>query len=95
MVHKLSVREEAREKIFESFFWYEKKKEGLGTRFIVEMDAMLDYIKHYPHHFQIKYKNFREAILRAFPYIVVYRIIENEIIVYTVFPTKDNPDKKP
>ena len=53
MVHKLSVREEAREKIFESFFWYEKKKEGLGTRFIVEMDAMLDYIKHYPITFKL------------------------------------------
>ena len=87
MVYKLEVTEEAKKKVFQDFFWYEQKSEGLGTRFIVEFDAMLDYIKYYPHHFQIKYKNYREAVLKIFPHMIVYRIIDNKVVVYTVFTT--------
>lgn len=95
MTYSLNITQEAKEKIIQVFLWYEQKREGLGSRFVFEVDAMFNYIKAYPYHFQVKYKNFREAVLKVFPYVIVYGIIQNEVVIYIVFPTKDNPTKKP
>ncbi len=98
MAYKLRFRDDARDDIVNGYKWYEDKKEGLGIRFIDEVEMEIDYISKYPEHFQIKTKNkYREAILKIFPYVIIYEIIKkkNEVIVYSVFPTKDDPQKKP
>lgn len=63
MTYKLRRTQEAKE-----------KREGLGTRFKTEIDAMLKYIKHHPQHFQVKYKDVREAVLKIFLDVIIYRI---------------------
>ena len=95
MDYKLSLREEAKRHITKGFVYYEEKSIGLGTRFVNEVEEILDYIEKYPRHYQIKYKNYREGILKVFPFVIIYEIFDREIIVYAVFPTKDNPNKKP
>lgn len=98
MAYKLRVRDDARDDIVNGYKWYEDKKENLGIRFIDEVETVMVYISKYPEHFQIKIKNkYREAILKIFPYVIIYEIIKkkNEVIVYSVFPTKDDPRKKP
>jgi hypothetical protein len=95
MTYKLRLTQEAKEIIVRDFLWYQEKSEGLGNRFITEIDAMMEYIRHHPHHFQVKYKYFREAVLKVFPYVIIYSIKANEIVIYMVFPTKIDPAKKP
>lgn len=95
MGYKLSVKEEAKQHIIDGFKWYEKKSNGLGNRFVNEVKEILDYIEKYPHHYQVKNKNQREGVLKIFPHVIIYEIMENEVVVFAVFPTKDNPDKKP
>ncbi|WP_203258198.1 type II toxin-antitoxin system RelE/ParE family toxin [Hyunsoonleella ulvae] len=95
MAYNLIVRDDALKDVFASYDWYEKKQIGLGKRFYTEVQKILGYIKQYPHHYQVKFKNIREGVLKIFPYVIIYEILDNDIIVYSVFPTKDNPDKKP
>lgn len=96
MVYKLEIWNKAKIEIIEGYTWYESKKNNLGQEFIEEVEEMFDYIKKYPEHYQIKYREkYREAVLKRFPYLVIYEIINHSIIVYSVFPSKDNPTKKP
>lgn len=41
--------------------------------------------------YAIKHNNKRVAVLRRFPYIIAYEQIAQQIIVYAVFNTSQNP----
>jgi hypothetical protein len=94
MEYNLIVRDEALYDIFKGYDWYEGKKDGLGERFTNEVDEYIEYIHKNPFHYQIKTKNQREGVLKVFPYVIIYEIIKKDVVVFAVFPTSDNPDKK-
>lgn len=96
MVHKLDILYQVEIEIIDGFNWYENKQSGLGGNFVEEVERTIKYIEKYPNHYQIKYRNkYREAVLRKFPYVIIYEIIENTIVIFSVFPSKDSPSKKP
>ena len=95
MVYKLKLRDDANEDIISGYKWYEEKSVGLGNRFIDEVEEMLDYIQRYPEHYQVKYSNYREGVFKIFPYVITYEIIDDLVLVFAVFPTRDDPNKKP
>ena len=97
MAFHLKVRDNALDDIENGFEWYEEKIEGLGLRFINEVEATINYISKYPEHFQVKSKKpYREAVLKIFPYVIIYEIRKKEksIVIYSVFNTHQDPDKK-
>lgn len=96
MVYKLDILNQAKLEIIDVFNWYENKKLGLGGEFIQEIESTLYYIENNPEHYQIKYRNkYREAVLKRFPYLIIYEIMEKTVVVFSVFPSKNNPSKKP
>lgn len=96
MVYKLDILDQVEIEIIEGFNWYENKQISLGSDFVEEVETTIRYIEKYPYHYQIKYLNkYREAVLRKFPYLIIYEIIENTIVIFSVFPSKDSPSKKP
>ena len=60
------------------------KSEGLGSRFVSEVGKMIDYVSHNPHHFQVKYKDYREAVITKFPYVLIYQI-KNVLIIFHLY----------
>ena len=96
MVYKLDILSLVKYDIFDGFNWYEAKRLGLGNEFIEEIETTIKYIEKYPNHYQIKYRNkYREAVVKRFPYLIIYEIIESTVLIYSVFPSKDNPYSKP
>lgn len=95
MIYELEIKEEADFEITEGYLYYERKRIGLGEEFLECIEYYLQRICENPKHFQIKKKNYREAYIRRFPYLIIYEIEENAIIVYSVFNTPQNPEKKP
>lgn len=94
-MHKLTIKKEAQIEIDEAIFYYEERQNGLGNLFSEQVGLYLEEIQNNPEHYQIKQKNYREAFIRRFPYVIVFEIIESEVIVYSVFHTSQNPTKKP
>lgn len=93
MPYNLIFKEEAKLDIKDAFLWYETKLEGLGLRFIDELENFLLYISENPFSCETKYRNHRVAVLKVFPYVIVYQIEEKSVVVYAVFATSKNPDK--
>ena len=94
MAHKLEIREKFRTGTIAAYLWYEERSQGLGSRFVSELEKMIEYITQYPYHFQAKHKDYREGILKSFPYVVIYQVHDDLIIISSLFPCKDDPDKK-
>jgi len=93
--YELIIRGEAELEIIEATKYYETKQTGLGKRFLTHLQTYLDRIQSYPEHFYIKRNPFREAFMKKFPYLIIYELTENTVIVFSVFNTWQSPQKKP
>ncbi|MFK7786745.1 MAG: type II toxin-antitoxin system RelE/ParE family toxin [Crocinitomicaceae bacterium] len=81
--------------IDEAFVWYEEQQMGLGLRFYREVRSHLDRLVTTPKSFPVKLdSSIRELTLSLFPFVIVYEIIGEEVMVYRVFSTSQNPKKK-
>lgn len=47
-----------------------------------------------PEGFQKQRKNFRQILLKNFPYIIVYEILDSDIIIYRFINAKKHPKKR-
>ena len=90
----LEIKEEAINDIKEAYIYYEENRIGLGERFIVTLDFYFNRITEYPENYQQRKKPYREAFIKDFPFLIIYEITDNKIIVYAVFNTSKNPKKK-
>jgi plasmid stabilization system protein ParE len=90
----LIVKQEADKEVTEAYRWYENKVEGLGERFLDALEDCYNAIDINPTTFQKIHKQYRQAILNTFPYVVIYEKIKSDIIVYAVFATAQHPNRK-
>lgn len=96
MVFKIKILPLAENEIDKTIEFYESRSKGLGKQFLSYLKTYLQVLKTHPELFQIKKEpGYRELTLVKFPFVIIYEIIGNEIIVYSVFYTSRNPKKKP
>jgi len=81
--------------IDEAFYYYELQRPGLGRRFFIEFKNAIKYILLDPYLFPVKSNSLRELKLSVFPYLIIYEIMGNVILIAAVFHTSQNPEKKP
>lgn len=94
MTYILEVKDEANLEVIEAYLYYEEKRRGLGEEFLEHLDSYFDRITTNPKHFPQKRKPYREAFIKRFPFLIVYEFIKNKVIVYSVFNTWQNPDRR-
>ena len=80
----------------DSVEWYEQALIGLGKDFTEEVGVVIEQIKQNPFLFQKRKLNFREGVVKRFPYVIIYKIDEKQQIVnvLSVFHTSRHPKKK-
>ena len=93
-IYKLEITIPAEEEYASAFHYYEKQQQGLGRKFEKETDRLIEQLKLNPYLFQRKFKHYREAIFRIFPYFIVYEIVNETIFIHSFFHTSRNPKKK-
>lgn len=74
--------------------FYDAKVDNLGAKFNQEVFELLDKILLNPLLFPVKFEQIHEAVLLRFPFVITYEIIENKVVVLSVFHTKRNPKEK-
>lgn len=95
MGSKLIIEPAAQQEIIDAIEWYESKQLGLGEEFFNYLDGYFQTLKNGNTLFEIKRKpTFRELPLKRFPYVIIYEEFRNQVIVYSVFNTSQNPIKK-
>lgn len=83
----------ARYEILEAWEWYEDRQEGLGDRFINQINLKIEQVIQTPERYPEKKRSFREAKIDVFPYLLIYRIAKRKkvIIIISVFHMSRNP----
>ena len=96
MAYQLIIREEAHLDANKAYTYYEQKSPGLGERFLQELIQRYNEISEHPEYYGFidEHKIIRDVKLRHFPYLVVYEINNDKVIVYSVFNGYKNPNKK-
>lgn len=93
-MYQLEISSAARNDMADAFLWYEKQQKGLGGEFLQETFQTFEAINQSPYIFAVHFSGkFRFGKTGRFPYLIVYEIIENRIIINAVFHTSRNPSR--
>lgn len=88
----LVLRRAARGDFDEAFDWYERQRPGLGVAFAERVQAVFDAISAMPELYAPVYRDVRKALVKPYPYSVIYRIRGNRVVVLAVFHSKRAPN---
>lgn len=88
---ELIIRPEAEADITEAFEWYETQVPGLGSEFLLVLDALFNSMLRNHRMYPVVHKNVRRALTRRFPYAVFFITEETRIVVLSVFHAKRSP----
>jgi len=91
MTRTLIVRAEAEADLVASKLWYEEQHDGLGARFIAEVDATFRRIEANPMAFGFVRGKLRRALLHRFPFGVFYALTDRYIVVVAVLHAARDP----
>jgi plasmid stabilization system protein ParE len=93
MNRQLIIRPEAEAEMAEAFDWYEKRVSGLGTSFLLSVEAVMQAILRNPQQYPRRHGIVRCALLRRFPYEVFFVENDERIVVLAVFHARRNPKR--
>ena len=93
MEFNLEITEAAKSDIIDAVYYYQNISESLAERFYAEVIDSLEAIKKHPAYFSYYNEPFRRLLLKHFPYLVIYKIYNDIIIITGVVFAKQNPDK--
>jgi plasmid stabilization system protein ParE len=88
----IAISPAAAQDLDDAYFWYERQKRGLGSRFLASVNVTLQLIQRTPAGYQVVYQNYRKAGIRVFPYDIFYKEEESQITISAVFHTSRNPE---
>ena len=77
--------------MIEASFFYEARSEGLGFEFLDGVQRLIDLIREHPKLGQSVPGGFRRAVLRRFPFSLIYSEERNEIVIIAVAHAKRRP----
>lgn len=84
---------EAERELEEAYRWYERRRVGLGSQFLLAFDAAIERLRRLPEGHEWVALRTRKVVLRRFPYIVLYAVEGERILVTAVFHGRRDPGR--
>ena len=93
MSQRLLVRPEAELEMADAFDWYEDRVPGLGSEFLLCLDAIFNSILRNPQLYPRVHHTVRRALTRRFPYEVFFVEAGDRGVGLSGFHAKRNPKR--
>lgn len=93
MSYEVIFKEEANYDVLEAHNWYESRRIGLGDDFLNELEEFVKVLETDPQIYQERKHNWRYCPLKRFPYIIIFEIEQQGVVVYAVFNTYQHPNR--
>jgi toxin ParE1/3/4 len=88
----LALSPAAEDDLHDAAAWYDAQQPGLGDAFLRSVDASFGRIRRLPNAFPADESGVHSALLRRFPYAVLFRIREKRIEVIAVWHGHRDPE---
>jgi plasmid stabilization system protein ParE len=88
---RLCLRLAAEQDLDEAFAWYESQRPGLGDEFLKAVSQTFEAVVEHPLRYRVLLRDTRQALVRRFPYRVLYRIVRQEIFVVACLHAHQDP----
>lgn len=91
MSWRLVIDPAARDDIAAARDWYDAQRAGLGDAFVDEVNSSVGRFRNQPLMHQPVYRALRRAVVRRFPYLVIYRVAGDTVTVVAVPHAHSDP----
>ena len=71
--------------------WYENDRPGRGDRFLAAVNTCIRGIRRSPKSKAVWKRGYRRALVRKFPYLVIYKYDGETVTVFCLFHTSRDP----
>lgn len=87
----------AEAEVLNATLWYEDQRAGLGEEFYDQVLAAIEAISNNPTRFAIyesgsSPRQRRQKLVKRFPYVVIYEILDDSVLIVAVAHTSRGPD---
>lgn len=84
MDFEIVMMDPAYDDLDEAIYYYESQSQGLGSRFYQDVLLQFEKLKTKPQYYKFYVENFRRILLDKFPYLIIYKIMEKQVIIYAI-----------
>ncbi len=95
MKYPVAYKSRAKSEVKSAILWYERQQKGLGEKFLASLENAVDKIRYNPFAYPEIHKNFRRILLKRFPYSLFYLFENDTVYIFSVFNSRQNPEKLP
>ena len=94
MSYQLKISSTAYWETDNAYAFYEEQSEGLGKRFLKSLEDAYSKLSHTPKYYGFirNDKEFRDIKIKNFPFVIIFQIVENKVLILRVFNTNRNPE---
>lgn len=92
MKRQLEFHPEVTNDIKGSYLWYEDKLQGLGNRFLKELEDGYTAIQNFPDTWANFQYGFKRYILNKFPFSILYKVAEEKIVILAIMHNSRKPN---
>ena len=90
---KAGLTPEADHDLQEALRWYDARDRELGDDFLMKVNDSITSIEKHPEQFPVVHRLMRRALVRRFPYEILYEIEKEEIVIYAIWHCARNPER--
>lgn len=80
-------------RLIEAVDWYEARGRGLGAEFIRSLESAISIVQRHPATYPLVFGAARRAVLRKFPYSLIYVATDREILIVACIHGRRDPHR--
>jgi plasmid stabilization system protein ParE len=91
MPYKIKITPTAFNDLQKAIEFYNSEQKGLGKKFHTAVKLMFNQLVKVPASGSFMYDRVRYRVMNKYPYIIFYELEDNNIKIYRIFNTSQNP----
>ena len=85
---------QAEHELEEAFNYYDLISTKIGDKFLNQINECIESILLNPETYKLEFDVYRQAVVKKFPFVIIYTKINFIIFISAIFHTSKNPAKK-
>ena len=85
---------QAENELEDALHYYDLISTKIGDNFLNQINACIESILLNPETYKLEFEVYRQAVVKKFPFVIIYTKIGSTIFISAIFHTSRNPNKK-